>query len=300
MVKPERKRTLNDKASLVLRTPQLLATLYDDGFQHKDYFTLRKQNSTGVMSMTTIPLNAMKTIRRATNTHFATVGMCLMTGALRRYFTEHRKSEELPNFVSIMHSLPKPNHPLSGQMCNHWGVGLFKMPLKAATSALDRLYKSEKSFGEYMQSQFEHLLHNHMPLFRLFPYPILKVFFSMNFGTSMGFTSIPAYEKEADLFGHRVIGLWKVFGLQWRQSAVAAAVYTHNGKVGYTIYANKDIFPDQKSIDLVTKHYLHLELQELLSHFPDESYINQTAKEIENMGLGVRNGNGTIRTEGFA
>jgi len=45
---------------------------------------------------------------------------------------------------------------------------------------------------------------------------------------------------------------------------VAAAVYTYNGKVGYTILGNKEVIGDEKSLDRILKHHMHEELNELI------------------------------------
>lgn len=72
---------------------------------------------------------------------------------------------------------------------------------------------------------------------------------------------------------------------------MAAAVYTQNSNLGFSIFANKDILPDQEAADRVTKEYLHEEFRELLRE------------------CGVKENNNTsfmypikriVRTEGFA
>ncbi|CAG7835229.1 unnamed protein product [Allacma fusca] len=277
--------SVSERCRLLATAPTRVASLYQEAFTHSDCFTKRKINDQGVVSITSVPLDVMKAIRRKTNTHFATVGMSVLGGAIRRFYLEQNR--KMPAYVSVMHSLPKSGHPLT-QMCNHWGVGLFKVPL-SCPSALERLEKTERSYNQYMGDQYDQLIHSHIPLFSLLPNAFLKLFFSTNFGTGMGFTSVPAYDKEAHLWGHRVLNMYKIFGLQWRQSAVAAAVYTHNGQVAYTIFSNKDIIEDQAGVDQVTREYLHAEVQQLCSELG-----------IQVTPWNNNNNQRPIRSEGFA
>jgi len=153
------------------------------------------------------------------------------------------------------------------------------------------LKQAEANFGQYMSDQYKDLIHSHMPLFNLLPANLINLFFSTNFGTGMGFTSVPGYSKQSDFLGHRVAMMYKVFGLQWKESAVAAAVYTQNSNLGFSIFANKDILPNQEAANRVTKQYLHDEFRELLRECGIKENNNQSLwPQIKR----------TIRTEGFA
>jgi hypothetical protein len=44
---------------------------------------------------------------------------------------------------------------------------------------------------------------------------------------------------------------------------VAAAVYTHNGSVGFTMFGNEDVIPDQKAIERIVKVHLVQEFEDL-------------------------------------
>ncbi len=96
-------------------------------------------------------------------------------------------------------------------------MGLFKIPISTA-SPLERLNEAEANFKKYMKDQYNEVFHHHLPLFSLLPSRLIKLFFSTNFGTGTGFTSVPGYGKEADLCGLRVLTMYKLFGLQWKQS----------------------------------------------------------------------------------
>lgn len=237
-----------------------VATLYKESLNHTpNFYTLPKSSTTGTIRRTILPLQKVKHVRSATDSHFASIGMSLMTGALQRFYDNHdpragcgnprggvKPTESLrPTRLAIMHSLPKPNHPLSS-LCNHWGVGLFKIPF--VRDPVDRMYGSEGDFNEYLDLQFDRILHMHIPIVGLVPASVVKWFFSINFGTSCGFTSVPGlFDKIAYVGGNRrradharssviddwesgvsrvpdpsagveVKHMWKVFGLQWRQS----------------------------------------------------------------------------------
>jgi len=213
-----------------------LATLYKESLTHTpNFYTLKKISTTGQIRRTILPLNDIKSVRRSTNTHFAAVGMSLMTGALQKLYDETTpgSSSLRPERLAIMHSLPKPNHPLT-TLCNHWGVGLFKVPF--TNDPVERLIGAEHDFNEYLTLQFDRLLHIHIPIVGLAPCFIVKWFFSINFGTGCGFTSVPglfdkvAYVGDDEVrrdFGDggvlegnnvEVTHMWKVFGLQWRQT----------------------------------------------------------------------------------
>lgn len=116
---------LSFQLRIVFTAPSKMVTLYSEAFTHRDMYTHRKVNTTGVLSMTTLDLESTKKIRRVSQTHFATVGMCLLAGALRRYFLENNLKDQLPPWISIMHSLPRPGHPLQ-EMVNHWQVSYLK------------------------------------------------------------------------------------------------------------------------------------------------------------------------------
>ena len=85
----------------------------------KSWTSRPKKSPDGVIFMTKIDLNFLKLIRKKANCHFATVGLCILTGALRRLFLEEHDELELPSDLKIMHFLPKPAHPMD-HMCNHW------------------------------------------------------------------------------------------------------------------------------------------------------------------------------------
>jgi len=168
--------------------------------------------------MTKFDLDKYKLIRRRTRSHFASVGMTLMTGALRRFLLEQDSGDQIPSQVSIMHSLPKSGHPLT-RLVNHWNVGLFKNAISIA-SPIARLDSAERDFHRYTEEEgVQQVLDFHMPLLGLLPAKLIELLFSLNFGTGMGFTSVPAFENEATfLKKHRVIHMCKVFGLQWQQT----------------------------------------------------------------------------------
>jgi len=96
------------------RFPQLTFKLfYDALLKEKDVFTQKKLKTETCFSMTEFDLNTLKEVRRALGVHFATLGMSLLGGALTRGM-----KEKAGNDFSLMHSLPRPNHPFT--MCNHW------------------------------------------------------------------------------------------------------------------------------------------------------------------------------------
>jgi len=105
------------------------------------------------------------------------------------------------------------------------------VPLESP-SPLDRLKQAEENFGKYMNDQYKDLIHTHMPLFNLLPATLINLFFSTNFGTGLGFTSVPGFGKESHFMGHRVIMMYKVFGLQWKQS----------GKITYYVLISDSSF----------------------------------------------------------
>ena len=74
------------------------------------------------------------------------------------------------------------------------------------------------SFNEYNSAWFKEIIHYHMPLFNLLPSPLVRLFFRTNFGTGVGFTSLPGIGGEGSVCGGRVEGMWKVFGFQWSQT----------------------------------------------------------------------------------
>lgn len=138
-----------------------------------------------------------------------------MCGALRRYYLE-TKNEPLPQQLGVMHSLPKKAHPLT-ELVNHWGVGLFRVPI-IIEDPLERLLATELGFQEYLAEGVEELLHLHMPILGWFPSGLLRKFFNLNFGTGLGFTSVPGFGGGGAVCGKEVGGLGKVFGFQWGQT----------------------------------------------------------------------------------
>jgi len=76
-------------------------------------------------------------------------------------------------------------------------------------------------------------------------------------------------------------------------TAIAAAVYTQNSNLGFSIFANKDILPDQDAVDRVTKEYLHEEFRELLAECDIKENNNHTVSSMPPL---KRN----FRAEGFA
>ncbi|CAL8090772.1 unnamed protein product [Orchesella dallaii] len=268
---------------LIGNLPLHLCTLYKESLTHTpNFYTLRKTSTTGQIRRTVLPLSEIKTVRQITKSHFAAVGMSLMTGALQKLYDEviPATSALRPERLAIMHSLPKPNHPLT-TLCNHWGVGLFKVPF--TRDPVDRLIGAEHDFNEYLTLQFDRLLHLHIPIVGLAPCFIVKWFFSINFGTSCGFTSVPGLFDKIAYVGDNTPGIdfgdggfaepnqvevthmWKVFGLQWRQTAVAVAMYTYRGEASVSMYANKDIVSDSKSMDRLMELF-HEEFTELVTH----------------------------------
>jgi hypothetical protein len=199
-------------------TPRILFSLYEEALLSRpNLFTQKKTGQRGFFAMTTFDLSRYKTIRRRTKTHFASVGMTLMVGALGRYFRERQEEQSIPPIVSIMHSLPKPSHPLT-KLVNHWNVGLFKNEMGVVDPG-DRLVRAERDFLRYTGEGVQKILDWHMPLLGLLPAAFLQFFFGLNFGTGMGFTSVPAYEGEAKMLGkYHVNHMCKVFGLQWQQT----------------------------------------------------------------------------------
>jgi len=97
-------------------------------------------------------------------------------------------------------------------------VGLFRIPLNKCATALERVHSSEQDYDAYRGVEFEKILHMQMPLINLAPSSWLKGFFNSNFGTSAGFTSVPAYSKPAKLLGANVNIMYKLFNLQWKHS----------------------------------------------------------------------------------
>ncbi|OXA47489.1 hypothetical protein Fcan01_17622 [Folsomia candida] len=238
-VKPKKNEGWRDSLSLLLRSTRMMATLYQEALAAPtNIYTCPKRATSGVIAMATLPLSTYKMIRRKTDTHFASIGMSLMIGALRRFHAETMTPTELesylPKLVGIMHALPKPGHPLT-KLVNHWGVGLFKIPTLA--DPLERLIKTEEHFKSYTGQGYDELLHVLMRVLGWAPNVVLKKFFGLNFGTSMGFTSVPAI-------------------------TFATAVYTHADLASITLYANRDIVPDQAGMDRVAG-YLRDEFSEL-------------------------------------
>lgn len=98
---------------------------------------------------------------------------------------------------------------------------------------MSRMLGSEDDFNDYMGLQFDNVLDIHIPIVSLIPCFIVKWFFSINFGTSCGFTSVPGLFDKVAYIGSggvdsgdggrgggdvEVTHMWKVFGLQWRES----------------------------------------------------------------------------------
>ena len=75
--------------------------------------------------------------------------------------------------------------------------------------------RTEEYFKNYVDQKYDDLLHWHMPLLGLFPSWMLNKFFHTNFGTSMGFTSVPAVQFGAKFWEYEVKRMAKVFGFQW-------------------------------------------------------------------------------------
>jgi len=87
------------------------------------------------LSFASLDLDLVKAIRRKTNTHFVTVLMSVLSGAIRRFVLETTITEEtqmddeyeedyLPNSIHMGHSLGWSNHPAmstksSTKLCNH-------------------------------------------------------------------------------------------------------------------------------------------------------------------------------------
>jgi hypothetical protein len=80
-------------------------------------------------------------------------------------------------------------------------------------------------------------------------------------------------------------------------SAVAAAVYTHNSTLAFSIYANKDILTDQKAVDRVTKEYLYDEFRSLLQECGMRDKENNDIISLSNSNAGIKR---LVRAEGFA
>lgn len=161
------------QASLIFHLPLHISQLYRESLTHTpNFYTLPKTSKTGMIRRTILPLSQMKHIRQTSNSHFASTGMALMTGALQKYFDATPHPPHLrPDRLSIMHSLPRQNHPLNcttsdakREMCNWWGVGLFKIPFMRDSVA--RLYGAEDDFNEYMRLQYHNVLHIHIPIVR--------------------------------------------------------------------------------------------------------------------------------------
>jgi hypothetical protein len=74
----------------------------------KDLFNPTKtvSNPKWFISFASLDLNLVKAIRRKTNTHFGTVLMTMLAGAMRRFVLETGKSDEdhLPDNIFVGHS----------------------------------------------------------------------------------------------------------------------------------------------------------------------------------------------------
>jgi len=71
------------------------------------------------MSLGTVSLASLKSIRRKLNVKFPSVVYALQVGALRRLLLERLEERELDEFVYLTTSLPVPNHP-KDRLTNHW------------------------------------------------------------------------------------------------------------------------------------------------------------------------------------
>lgn len=71
------------------------------------------------LGLATLDVKPLKEIRRQTNTHFITVMMSVMIGALRQLLIEKRDEKEIPIQIYTANSLPWPNHPRT-TLINHW------------------------------------------------------------------------------------------------------------------------------------------------------------------------------------
>jgi len=81
---------------------------------------------------------------------------------------------------------------------------------------------------------------------------------------------------------------------------VAAAVYTHNSNLAFSIYINKDILPDQDAVDRVTKIYLHEEFRTLLRECGLRDKENNEIVTIPAYAAAMPVKRSLSRTEGFA
>ncbi|CAG7732328.1 unnamed protein product [Allacma fusca] len=263
LVKEQEELSLKQKLYFFWTAPAWIVNFFLEEMFAKNPINHRKEDTTGVLAITSIPLEVIKSIRRKTNCHFATIGLSLLGGALRRLFLETRQDiNEIPDFLKIMHLLPRPDHPFD-RMCNHWSAGSFKVSLKSH-NALDRLNEAEEYFRGFTENNYQKLLDLQSTIANLLPAPIYSLVLSRKYLTNMSFTSLPGYDGQAQLCGHDIVDLYKVIGLQYKQTALGAAAYSHNGQLAFSIFANRDILPTQESGERLAQVHLQAELAQLV------------------------------------
>lgn len=155
LVHPERE-SLFQNLNLFFNAPKILITFARQMAKTPDIFCpLKKspQNTTWFISLQTLNLNVFKKVRRLTSTHFHSVVMSMVIGALRRHLQENEKDVKIPQSIITASSLPWPNHPRT-TLLNHWSGGVFKIPFKTE-DPLERIYGAENSY-KYRHS---HQLH---------------------------------------------------------------------------------------------------------------------------------------------
>ena len=85
-------------------------------------------------------------------------------------------------------------------------------------SALKRLEAAESFFQDYMGNHFYKVMDFQCQLANLIPAPFYGLFLRRNYSTSMAFSSLPGYHGPSELSGHKIRDIYKICGLQYRQT----------------------------------------------------------------------------------